>query len=80
MNDFLLDLIALLSCDSRAEWVVGQVTADSNSSRLDHGCIVSFKWRALKLSVVHVTDVLGTLGMAVVLLDDLVHHWSESSV
>ena len=80
LNDLLLNLVSLLSCNSWSERVVLKVTSYSNSGGLDHGCVRSRERWALKFGVVHVTDVTSTLGMAMVLLDDLVHHWSKSRV
>ena len=54
LNDLLLDLISLLSGDSRAKRVSFQVTPDSDTSGLDHSCILSWEWWALKLGVIHV--------------------------
>ena len=80
LNNFLLNLVSLLSRDTWAKRIVCQVTSYSNSGGLDHGCVLSGEWWALKFGVVHVTDMASTLGMAMVLLDDLVHQWREGSV
>jgi len=72
--------ISLLFCDGGAQRIVFKITTNSNTSRNDHGGIFFREWWALKLSVVHVTRVNGTLGMTMVLFDDLVHQWSKSCV
>ena len=80
LNNLLLNLIALFSCDTWAERVGFEVTSNSDTGRVNHGGVLRWEWWALKFGVVHITDMLGTLGMAMVLLDDSVHHWSEGSV
>ena len=80
LDNLLLNLVSLLSCNTWTERIVCQVTSYSNSGGLDHGCVLSGEWWALKFGVVHVTDMASTLGMAMVLLDDLVHQWREGSV
>ena len=80
LNNFLLNLVSLLSRDTWAERIVCQVTSYSNSSGLDHGCVLSRERWALKFGVVHVTDVASTLSMAMVLLNDLVHQGREGSI
>ena len=80
LNNLLLNLIALFSSDTWTKRIVFEITSNSDTGRLDHRSVLSREWWALKFGVIHITDVLGTLGMTVVLLDDLVHHWSESSV
>ena len=80
LNNLLLNLVSLFSRDTWAKRIVCQVTSNSDSGGLDHGCVLGREWWALKFGVVHVTDVASTLGMAVVLLDDLVHQGGKGSV
>ena len=80
LNNFLLNLVSLLSRDSWTKRIAYQVTSYSNSSRLDHGCIRCRKWWTPKFGVVHVTFVAITLAMAMVLLNDLVHQRPKGGV
>ena len=80
LDNFLLNLVSLLSRDSWTKRIAYQVTSHSNSSRLDHGCIQCREWWAPKFGVVHVTFVSITLGMSMVLLNDLVHQRPKGSV
>ena len=73
LNDFLFDLVPLFFGDSRSERIFGQVTSNSDTGRLDHGSILRGEGWALKLGVVHVTNVTSTLGMTVVFFNNLVH-------
>ena len=80
LNNFLLNLVSLLSRDTWAERIVCQVTSYSDSCRFDHGCVLSRERWALKFGVVHVTDVASALGMAMVLLNYSVHQWRKGCV
>ena len=80
LDDLLLNLIALLSGDSRAKWVVSEVTTDSDASRLDHCGILRWEWWALELGMIHVADMASILVMTVVLLNNLVHKRGKSCV
>ena len=80
LNNLLLNLVSLLSCNSWSERIVLKVASYSNSCRLDHSCVLSREWWALKFGVVHVTDMASTLCMAMVLLDDLVQQGRKGSV
>jgi len=80
LDDLLLDGVSLLASDGWAERELCQVAADSDASGHDHGGIICWEGWALELLEVHVTNVLGSLGVAMVLLDDFVHKRRESSV
>ena len=80
LNNFLLNLISLFLSDARAKRVSCQVTANSDTSGFDHGSIFLREWRALKLGVIHITDVASSFGMSMILLNNLVHHCSKGSV
>ena len=80
MNNFLLNFISLIISNSWSKWVFSQVTANSDSGRLDHGSILRSKRWAVKFGVIHVTDVASTLGVTVILFNDFVHQRSKSSV
>ena len=79
-DNLLLDLSSLLGSHSSSEWVVSQVTGNSDSCGVDHSVLISWEIWASELSVVHVADVLVGLGVAVVSLNDLVEEWGESVV
>ena len=79
-NNLGLDLKSLLTSAGGSKWVVGQVTANTNSSGVDHLVFVSGEVRAVQLVVVHVGDVLVAGAMAVIVLDDLVEERGECIV
>ena len=79
-NNLLLNLITLFTSDTRAERIVSKVATNTDACRLNHGCVLSREGWALKLGVVHVTYVLGSLAVTMVLLNNLVHQRSEGSV
>ena len=58
-GDLLLNFTSLDSSHSCAQWVVGEVTSNANSCRVDHLVFISGEVGALQLGVVHVGDVLG---------------------
>ncbi len=76
-DNLLLDFTALLGSDSSSERIVGEVSSDADSCRVDHFVFVGGEVGALQLSVVHVGDVLVSWGVLVVLLDDLVKQGSK---
>ena len=80
LDDFLLDLIALLPGDARAKRELSKVATNSDTSRFDHGRVLSWEWRALELCVVHVAHMLVSLLVAMVLLYDPVHKRGKRSV
>ena len=79
-DDLALDFISLLAGDGGAEGVLGEVSADSDTSGVDHLVLVGGEAGAVELGVVHVGDVLVLLGVTVVLVDDLIEEGSEGVV
>jgi len=75
-----LNLSPLLSSHGSSEWVVSEVTSDTDSGRVDHAVLISWEVWAVKLSVVHVADVLVRWAMSVISLDDLVEERGEGVV
>ena len=57
LNDFLLNLVSLLSSDGWTKGEFFKITANSDSRRLDHGGVLRREGRALELGVIHVTEV-----------------------
>ena len=57
LNDFLLNLVSLLSSDGWAKGEFFQITANSDPRRLDHSGVLRREGRALELGVIHVTEV-----------------------
>jgi len=49
----LFDFVSLLSCNGSSEWVVSQVSSNSDSSGVDHLVLVNWEWWAVELSIVH---------------------------
>jgi len=76
----VLNLSSLLSSDSSSEWVVSQVTGDTDSGGVDHAVLISWEVWAVQLGVVHVADVLVRWGVSVVGLDDLIEERSKGVV
>lgn len=76
-NDLGFDFTSLLGVDGGSEGNVSEVTSDTDSGGVDHLVFVSWEVWAVKLSVVHVGDMLVGWAVAVVLLDDLVEKGSE---
>ena len=66
-----------MSCHGGSERIVRKVTSNSDSGRVDHSVLIGREVRALKLSIVHVGDVLVSGGMVVILLDYLVEKRSK---
>jgi len=80
LDNLLLDGVPLLASDGWAKRELSQVAADSNASRFDHSCVLGGEGWALKFSEIHVADMLGSLGVPMVLLDDFVHERGECGV
>jgi hypothetical protein len=80
LNNFVHDVESLLLCESGAEREVSEVTADSDSCRNDHSGILSGKGRSVELLGVHIWDVLGTLAVLVIVLNDLVEEGSKDLI
>ena len=80
LNNFLLNLVSLLSRDTWTKRIVCQVTPHSDSSRLDHGSVLGRERWALKFGVVHITNVFRSLSVAVVLLNNSIHQWRKGCV
>ena len=80
LDNLLLNLISLFLSDARSKRISRQVTTYSDASRLDHFSVFWIERWALKLGMVHVTDVTSSFGMSMVMLNDLVHHWCKGSI
>lgn len=76
-DDLRLNLTALLGSHGGTEGVVGEVSGDSDSGRVDHSILIGREVGASQLSVVHVGDVLVSWRVLVVLLNDLVEQRSK---
>ena len=79
-NDLLSDLITLFFSDTRAKRVVGKVTSNSDSCGDNHGSVFLSEGRSVDIQGVHVGLVSSSLGMTVVVFNDLVEEGSEHSV
>ena len=80
VNHVLLDLFSLSLGHCRSKRVVGHVSGNTDSGRENHSVLISGEVRAVKISVVDVADVLISLLVAVVVLDDLVKEGTEGVV
>jgi len=79
-DHLLLNFATLLRRASSSEWVVRQVSGDTNACRVDHFVFVGGEVGAVELRVVHVGNVFGAGPMSVILLNDLVKEGRESVV
>ena len=70
LDDLLFDRVSLLIGNSGSKRELSQITSNSDTSGNDHGSVFRGKWWALKLSVVHVTNVAPVEVVFVVVLDD----------
>ena len=80
LNNLSHNLFTLHLRHTWAKRIVSQVTADSDTSRLDHSSVSSIERWALELCVVHVADVASALCVTMILLNDLIHEWCEGGV
>ena len=80
VDHVLLDLLPLSLGDCRSKRVVGHVSSNTDSGRENHSIFVCREVRAVKISVVDVADVLVSLLVAVVVLDDRVKEGTEGVV
>jgi len=76
-DDLALEGLAVAAGDRGTERVLSRVTGDTDTGGVDHLVLIWGEVRAVKVSVVHVDDVLVGGLVAVVGLDDLVHEGSE---
>jgi len=74
------DFDTLFVGDTGSEGNVLQVSADSDTGRLDHGSLFLRERRALKLAGVHVDDVGVGGAMGVIFLDDSIEEIAEGGV
>lgn len=80
LNDLLHDLISLFLGDTWSKWVVGEVSANADSSGLDHLGLVFWEHWGVEGGGVHVRLVDGCGVVTVVVLDDLVEELVELDV
>ena len=80
LNNLGHDGVALLVGDSRSESELSEVTANSDTGGLDEGSLFLGERRALKLVSLHVGDVAGGGGVAMVVLHNLVEEVAEGGV
>jgi len=79
-DNLLHDLESLLFGDSWAEWIISQVSSDSDSSGLDHGTILLGELSVLDAVRSHVRGVFGPRFVLVVVGDALVEEFAEGRV
>lgn len=80
LDDLLHDLESLLLGDAWTEWIVGEVSSNSDSGGVNHGLLLGSEVGVLKAVGVHVRDVLVIWLVAVVVLNDLVEQLVESVI
>jgi len=72
LHDLVHDLESLLLGDTWTEWEFGEVSSNSDSSRVDHSRLLSSEFVVLQLLGIHVGHVLVILLVLVIVLNDLV--------
>ena len=79
-NDEFLNGNSVLSGDLSTEWVSGEVSGNSDSSGVDHLVLILWEWWAVELLHIHGGNVLVSLGVSVVVQDNLIEQWGEGIV
>lgn len=79
-NNLVHNLESLLFGESGSKREVSEVAADSDSCRNDHSGIFSSQGRTVELLGIHVGDVLSTLAVLVVVLNNQVEEGSKGLV
>jgi hypothetical protein len=79
-NDLGLNLESLLLGDLRAEGVLSEVTANSDTGGVDHFVLIVRESGAVQLSVIHVRNVLISLAVAVIFINNFIEERSEGIV
>ena len=79
-GDELLNLVSLILGDTWSKREVLKVSSNSDPGGHDHGSLISGEWWAVKFGVIHITDMLGSLSMLMVVLDDFVEEIREGVV
>jgi len=79
-NNLSLDFLSLLSGDSRAKRVLSEVSSNTDTGRVDQLVLIRRESWAVQLSVVHVTNVLISLAVAVIFINYFIEEWSEGVV
>jgi len=77
LDDLIHDLESLCFGDAWTEWVVGHVSANSDSGRVHHCHLIWSKIGVLKTLSSHVRNVFGVWCVIVIVLDDLVEKLVE---
>ena len=77
---FAFNFFTVSSVDVGTERVVSEVSSNTDSSRVDHGILISGESRGVQGLGVHVKNVLVLRGVTVVILDDLVEEMGERIV
>lgn len=80
LDDCLLKLVTVFSADAGAEAVVGSITSDANTSRLDHNLSSDGKGGAVHAISAHLAFMFVIGSMSVIILNNLVHEGSKSSI
>jgi hypothetical protein len=79
-DDEIFGLNSVNSGDLGTEWESGEVSSNSDSSGVDHLVLILWEWWALKLVDIHGRNVLISLGVTVVVIDNFIEKWGESIV
>jgi hypothetical protein len=80
LDNLVHDFESLFLGNTRTERVAGKVSANSNSSGLDHSGILFIERRSVEVGGVHVGNVLGIRGVTVVVLNNLIEELVELGV
>ena len=79
-DNFVHDLKSLILGDSWSEWVIGQVSSNSNSSRNDHGGFIFSEFSVGQTFGLHFRLMLGVNSVLMVLFNDLIEELVEALV
>lgn len=79
-DDLLHDLLSLFVGDAGSKSDAIEVAANADTGALDHLGIFLGEWRAMKTFAVHLRDVMVSLLVAVVLLNEWVEELAELGV
>ena len=77
LDNCVHDFESLLLSDTWSQWVLGEVSSNSDSRRIDHGLLLWSEFKVHQLLSVHVRDMLVCWSMLVVVLDHLIEKFVE---
>ena len=79
-DDLGFDLLSLLSGNSRAKWILSEVSTDTDTGGVDHSILINGELGAVELGIIHVADVLISGLVAVIVINNFIEKRSEGVV